>query len=1840
MRRISKYISIMLVFVLMCIFVPKSVHAAVLDEAYKAYTKVNDAIHDNKTNIVDNIPNLNNKDDVGVILYEDIDRRDTNKKEYILDNNEIMVQNFLTPVHYLDTDNKYKEIDNSLELKIDENDEYYENRSNSFNVQFHKDQIKINQQDKYINIKSAILNNSTMNISKEKPDYTSYNYDYYGKNLTSPIEFKVNNGEIEYRSEDTCFKYTLSSNTIKEDIIIYSPRENYDYQFILETNEELVLCDGYIISDSFMMPIPLMIDANGDISYEIKYELEKKEDGEYILNLIPNIEWIKNAQFPIILDPSIEYIDNLGINNWVTVLSDGNRINSGNYTRIGNFLDEIHNTYCGFEIPGYYKKYRLASASISYYISTDSIFSYKIAIVEDMPMNSITYTNLPNVIIGDTISINNPPVSGYLEYMLQVGYIMDKEYVTIGFIPISQNGFCFLSTTMSLILKYTLITGIESEYSVESYELDGCNTVVNNVTGKLTSVIKGGEITVFNKGTLTTNLIYNPNYDEIMTEYGFETYCGNNIKIDYEQYITKIGNTYKYIDGDGSIHILNYKGIKPNNDPNSTITTRIYSNSRESVYLYEVENSVTNNTETYVTRDNNEKLVFENGRLKSIKSINDDSANYIEVRYGSENDTCNMIYSVKYKNYDEISRIEYDYMSDGNGGYILCAISTMIGNSLKSYKSISYDLDGNLTTVKLLNSHKQLDIYYDGYNRIEYIFDRTKNGYKFHYISSTSESIDRVINCTGDYNNHIYDTSNRFYYISDNYLNTEIKYYDDRGSEISSKIVSYNNAGNVFSERNISGNKTYVTNRNNFIENNNVTRVVHNESIEFEDTKNISNQSQVVSSSLTLSTGSLTGLPTNSNYYKYSLNLFVNGINPTFKVTIGSHTKEVRYNRSGSFYISVPCEYLPNTNFTVLNESIYPLTINSISYTTIDYTLQSYNLGLEDITTTSNTIKGEKVEVEFDNLSRIESVDSVCVNDTLNEVSNYTYLTIGGNSTNLTNTITTVKNNQTIFSQVNTYNGRNLTKTVIEKEGIKQIETYEQGWNYERYTGIDGIMVYKEYGYSGGDNRLLEEKVEDKKITYSYNYYGDIIETKVYKKNSNNTSYTLQYTQTNSYTNDGVYIGSTQGSHSYTYEYTTNGQIDNIRKTNSNSTLIQYSYDSNAIYSGDSLLSKTYGNGQTETYTSGFDYDQVTYSNEYYRYYYDTEDRIEKAQTYGIDTLDYDYGDLDNEEEITLLNAGLTYNMYVENDIDTIQERVTTGEIEFKLNNVISKQISKTMGYDTKGRVVSRVIGDITVNYTYDGFDRITNVSRKYNNTTIQSRNYTYGTRVIDGVTYTNGKISQESDVLNTSSTSYTYNSYGNISGISGSGYYNYYSYDILGRITQEGRYGTPYYNKSYTYDSDNNIASKTVGNTTTYYYYYNNVLYYYQENGTPYYFSYDGMGNPTIYKNKTMTWRQGRKLYYTNLNNNDSYYYYDSNGIRYKKVVNNNVTEYYLNGTQIMAENRINNGGMIYYLYDETGIMGMIYGGNYYLYDKNIFGDIVGIIDSNGNSVGSYTYDAWGNILSLSGSLANINPFRYRGYYFDVETGFYYLQTRYYDPDLMRFINPDNYELIPELASTLYQLNLYSYCGNNPVMNTDESGEGIFSALLLGLIVGVIVGAVSYTMSEVISYVITGEWTWSWGMFAGSVLGGAISGMIGVTGISMVWLSGINGLTSTMIGMGLENAFGEANHSFLEIVLTTIIVTGISMATAKITNLVKMRGFNAGRGSFMSVAKQTNTKLKKNIISKISLKTFGKIMAVNAGYNSVSSTLCGIGDAVVYFCNNVNRNKRKYIPPTFVPVY
>ena len=242
---------------------------------------------------------------------------------------------------------------------------------------------------------------------------------------------------------------------------------------------------------------------------------------------------------------------------------------------------------------------------------------------------------------------------------------------------------------------------------------------------------------------------------------------------------------------------------------------------------------------------------------------------------------------------------------------------------------------------------------------------------------------------------------------------------------------------------------------------------------------------------------------------------------------------------------------------------------------------------------------------------------------------------------------------------------------------------------------------------------------------------------------------------------------------------------------------------------------------------------------------------------------------------------------------------------------------------------------------------------------------------------------------------------------------------------------------------------------------------------------TYDEIGNPLTYRDSmTMSW-EGRRL--SSINNGAINYEYDSSGIRSKKTVDGNTTVFYNIGGVKAGEYR-DDGIDILYLYDDKGkIYGISVNDQIYCFMENVQGDVIGLYDYYGKVCARYTYDPWGNIIGVqeldtvtfgedNKKIGEVNPFRYRGYYYDMETSFYYLNSRYYDPQVKRFINADAY------ASTgqgFNGTNMFCYCLNNPVNNADYGGtEAILATIglfLTGLVTTTMILAAEKLIEDVV---------------------------------------------------------------------------------------------------------------------------------------------------------------------------
>ena len=308
------------------------------------------------------------------------------------------------------------------------------------------------------------------------------------------------------------------------------------------------------------------------------------------------------------------------------------------------------------------------------------------------------------------------------------------------------------------------------------------------------------------------------------------------------------------------------------------------------------------------------------------------------------------------------------------------------------------------------------------------------------------------------------------------------------------------------------------------------------------------------------------------------------------------------------------------------------------------------------------------------------------------------------------------------------------------------------------------------------------------------------------------------------------------------------------------------------------------------------------------------------------------------------------------------------------------------------------------------------------------------------------------------------------------------YYYDTHGQLLTEMINGEVV--NSMEYDNYGNIVSKngkayTYGNAT-----WKDLLTGFDGKTI----EYDAQGNPTSYLGHTLTWEKGRQLKSFDGNT----YTYNANGIRTSKCVNGIVHHFSLDGSQILLEQWDNNKLVPLYN-DAEEICGIIYNSTPYYFIKNLQGDIIAIVDNDAQTVVRYSYDAWGvpeiKFDSSACQIATINPFRYRGYYYDVETHLYYLNKRYYSAELGRWIAPDAAEIVQFNTNSLLNNNLYTSCWNNPTNMADDDG------CLPWFVAAAISGAIFDTAVYLIDAAINKKQV-TWAGVGTAALKGAVSGV------------------------------------------------------------------------------------------------------------------------------------------------
>lgn len=657
----------------------------------------------------------------------------------------------------------------------------------------------------------------------------------------------------------------------------------------------------------------------------------------------------------------------------------------------------------------------------------------------------------------------------------------------------------------------------------------------------------------------------------------------------------------------------------------------------------------------------------------------------------------------------------------------------------------------------------------------------------------------------------------------------------------------------------------------------------------------------------------------------------------------------------------------------------------------------------------------DTVTYTYENGLLVKSVDSKS-----NEAATYLYDDYGNTikTTTLTETdneskIGTVDSTYDLFGNVLTTKSGDETSSYIYDKAGRTLLANEKG-DCTRTIYDDLGRTVQEIGSEDYDSSKDGLPTEN---TYSDTNAGH---TYKYAANGTLTSETNRLGKTTKYFYNDIGSKVREEFDIYKFYYLNHGELYQVKVANV--TTVTYSYDKDFH-----LLSESYANDDVIRYTYNDNGDVTAqYHNSNAKPYvtYTYNDDGELTEKVNADTkLKYVYGENDKVEVYKTSD-----NTLVQSYTETKTEAAEENGIESK-TDVTESHFGTSYSSIVKDKSIEYTNASNTVLYSYtttgtDGSEKINTSSVKYNGSTSLSSSYSYDD---------NGNVLTKSYGENTSITN-TYDSKDKITSTTYAGKTTNYTYDSNGQLLSAN-------NDTYAYDSRGNITSKTESGTTTTFTYstggWKDQLV--SVNGID--LTYDDNGNVLTYGEKEYTWNSGRNLESIVDGDKKYSYTYDETGIRTSKTVNGVTT--YFNTKDGVILSQTDGTNTMYFQYDTSGTpLGFVLNGTQYFYITNQMGDVLAITDTNGDIVANYEYDAWGKVLTADTDIAKQNPIRYRGYYYDNETGYYYLQSRYYDSNICRFINTD----IPEISQMSKNIsvgtNLFAYCCNDSVNNSDPNGH------------------------------------------------------------------------------------------------------------------------------------------------------------------------------------------------------
>ncbi len=693
-----------------------------------------------------------------------------------------------------------------------------------------------------------------------------------------------------------------------------------------------------------------------------------------------------------------------------------------------------------------------------------------------------------------------------------------------------------------------------------------------------------------------------------------------------------------------------------------------------------------------------------------------------------------------------------------------------------------------------------------------------------------------------------------------------------------------------------------------------------------------------------------------------------------------------------------------------------------------------------------------------------------------------------------------------------------------------------------------------------------------KQQSYSFEYdiFGNVTATTVGSRVISENTYNNYGTLASVEYGNGEYI-------EYTYD-----ELDRLRTIVDSNWTQSYTYDGNGNVTRIDAVSFD----ETEKRTIRYEYDSIgrlVYSLEtdgdgqtlrFVKNQYDNKNRLTEYSYYdglSVRTESYTYNDNGTVKTFAVSNGDTITNDY--DTLNRIQEKTVT-------NSDTQEQFKIITNYktDSTTKRTTSLITDIKYDYPDNGgtnwdyryfyeYDNLGNITHVYYRTATNSNTYTDHTVAKYAYDEQSQLILEEvHDGDTTYTLRYIYDTYGNIRKIEKyQGAYSDYE-EVLG-------YGILLDTVEYGYDDDTwlDLLTSYDGNAIT----------------------YDDMGNPVIYRNGDdvidchyMSWI-GRQLVRVGFGGDEVTYEYDAEGQRTEKTVNGQTHEYLYYGSQLNAYTA-GSGETFRFFYDDAGEpLGFYFlnvdtqftdaelGAKYY-YVRNAQGDIVQIRDSEYGVVANYHYDAWGKLLSITDAqgdrltdeepVAVLNPLRYRGYVYDTETGFYYLNSRYYDPEVKRFISADTTDILTASPTALTDKNLYAYCDNNPIMRADNGGE--FWNIIAGAVIG---GGLELAGQLLSGKSITDV---NWAKVGVSAVSGGVTAAVGpVLGAT------ISGATN----IALDVIDGE--RDIKKLAVSGAIGVGASLVGAGVGKVVEKAG---GKAATRALSKMPKAKLKAKVTSLV----------------------------------------------------